>query len=109
MGGKRGTTIDWIGCKLAIESECIRATVLADTRAQLAGIIKDFLQCNMTQEKASRSLTGKLNKAALLLTVWRPFMAELWAALNSPISTVWTRQVKHSLFLELLGRVLRRH
>ena len=91
-----------------------RAGVLAALQSEavqdMRKLIDEALTGNVISVKALRTLAGKLSNAARLLTTWRPFLAELWAALHAdpsraPPKTVWTRQVQHSLrwFAAFLG------
>ena len=65
----------------------------------LAKLIKK----NITTLVELHSLVGKLNHAAGLLIIIRPFLEPLWAALYSdvlsgaPRNTVWTKQIISSL------------
>jgi hypothetical protein len=63
-----------------------------------------------------RTVAGKLSNAARLMTAWRPFLNEFWAALSSsagtaPRGTVWTKQVLPAIhwflaFLRLEGAAI---
>jgi len=67
--------------------------------------ITSVLDNNVIRVKKLRSLAGKLSNCARLLTAWRPFLGEVWAALreatgassNAPSGTIWVKQVAHSL------------
>ena len=106
--GQRGTRIDWIGSTLWVHPGVIMAAIKQETKEELISLIGGMLSKNVTCCKALRSLAGKLSNSARLLTVWRPFLGEIWAALawadnsgssssRAPSGTIWTKQVAHSL------------
>ena len=89
----------------------ILATLQAEAVKEMRAIIGKMLSKIVIPIKALRSLAGKLSNAARLLTAWRPFLAEIWAALSAPSGhapsgTLWSRQVAPALrwFAALLDR-----
>ena len=64
---------------------------------------------NVIGIRALRSYVGKFNHVAGLISCWRPFLTELWAAMaawdkqesgtskSPPPGTIWTKQIKHTL------------
>ncbi len=61
-------------------------------------MVSDALASNLVSEKILRSFTGKLSNAARVLTAWRPFLGEIWAASaagsgSAPVGCIWVRQV----------------
>ena len=54
---------------------------------------------NVVSKKLIRSIAGRGSHVATVVTTWRPFLSELWAALASqpsgaPPGCVWLRQVQ---------------
>ena len=74
------------------------ASVRPETVGELQDLIATALLANVFGQKELRALVGKLNNVARLVTAWRPFLQELYAALtsaergeaNAPRGTVWT-------------------
>jgi hypothetical protein len=109
--GQEGHAVSWIGSRLLLTRSGVLAMLQADTIKELSDTIDEILKHNVVSHKLLRSLAGKLSNAARVLTAWRPFLGEIWAALyhdkpNAPSGTVWTRQVTPALrwFAAFLGR-----
>ncbi len=66
-------------------------------------MIGKFLIVNVVPTAELRSFLGKAMNVASVIFVWRPFLAEIWAAMtaaketNAPANCVWTQQIRHSL------------
>ena len=104
--GQLNREVTWIGGTITAEAEGVRAVVKES-------IIEDILEdlgrmrgVNVIAVKELQSLLGKLNHAAGLLIIIRPFMEPMWAALaeqakgktsGAPYNTIWTKQIASSL------------
>ena len=100
--GQLGHSAAWIGCKLVMTKAGVLAALQAEAVKEMREMIAQMLKENVASVKVLRSLAGKLSNAARLLTTWRPFLAEIWAALCSPSGrappqTVWVRQIAPAL------------
>ena len=90
--------VDWIGANLAVHPLGLEATAKADILTELAADLDALEGVNIVTKKAVRSLAGRGSHIATLVPAWRPFLAELWAALSSepggaPENCVWARQI----------------
>lgn len=78
------------------------ATVPKEKVLEILSLVRETLAHNVVTIKALRSLAGKAMNIASLLVMWRPFIAQFWAALShvhskAPHHTVWVKQILHSL------------
>ena len=78
------------------------ATIPKETVVEILGLVRETLASNVVTTKALRSLAGKAMNIASLLIVWRPFIAQFWAALShdqpkAPQNTIRVKQILHSL------------
>ena len=80
----------------------VKASVKDSMVSDIVGDLNKFLATNVIAIKELQSLAGKLNHAAGLLIILRPFMEPLWAAIkeglagkktHAPTNTVWTKQI----------------
>ena len=116
--GQTGRKISWIGSTLILARSGVLATLQSDTVDELKALLSDVASANVVSIKALRSLAGKLCNAARLLTAWRPFLNDIWAALtaptgNAPRGTVWVRQILPAVrwfiaFLQCEGALIMR-
>ena len=81
--GQRGRAVEWTGCRILVNKKGVAASLKQEACEELKAIIKGMLGTNVVPFKALRSLAGKLSNAARLLTAWRPFIGEIWAALSA--------------------------
>ena len=100
--GQCGAAIDWIGCRLRITKVGVIALLQSEAVREMQRMVSAALGANVVSEKVLRSLAGKLSNAARVLTAWRPFLGEIWAALaadpgSAPPGCIWTRQVAPAL------------
>ena len=100
--GQQGTQVTWIVGTLDIEDQGVRAKVKQSMVEDIIDMIREFNTVNLVTKKDLHSLLGKLNHAAGLLIVMRPFLDPLWAAWSgtSPAKhpgSVWTKQIKQEL------------
>ena len=73
----------------------------------LLNIVEDMLGKNVVAVKAVRQLAGKSNHFASLVYIWRPFLSDLWGALqeaenpkaqgHAPNGCIWVRQIRPAL------------
>ena len=96
--GQRGKLVTWIGGTLQIESDGVRAWVKQSIVDDIRSMITTFLRGNLISKKELHSFIGKVNHAAGLLIVLRPFMDPLWAAWVSKApdahpGVIWTKQI----------------
>jgi len=102
---QRGRIITWVGATFTLQRRSlvaeIRQEILDDLRAQS----ETLAERNVVPLKDLKSYAGRSSHVAGLLEAWRPFLAELWAALctanakdtNAPKNTVWTVQILHTI------------
>ena len=108
--GQSGQDVSWIGSRLVLSRSGVVAQLQGDTVVELKGLIHGMLAQNLVAHSALRTLAGKISNAARLLTAWRPFLREIWAALSSdttaPHGMVWVRQFRSALlwFAAFLGQ-----
>ena len=102
--GERGSAVNWIGASITANHHQVEATIKESTIQDLKVTLQEALQCNVIPIKKLRSIAGQLSNVAMLIVTWRPFLHQIWAALsaanhksNSPVNTVWTRQVRSAL------------
>ncbi len=101
--GQLGSEITWIGGTLKCQSHGIIATVKEAILLDIRSGLTKALSGNVVPLKELHSLVGRINHAAGLLIIIRPFMEPLWAALHKgsgtsgPHNCVWTRQIKPTL------------
>ena len=97
-----GQDVTWIGVQIRIRELSVEATLPADKAADLLAIIISMKRCNVISLKDLRSFAGKCANVATVLYMWRPFLAQLWAALTSvashaPNGCVWRKQIDTAL------------
>ena len=100
--GQLGTKISWIGGPLWIKAHRVRAFVKQPIIDDIQETLILFLTLNVLAKNKLHSLIGKLNHAAGLLIVMRPFLEPLWAAFGGPSpdqksGCVWTHQIRIEL------------
>ena len=100
--GQHGTQVTWIGGTLWIESHGVRAFVKQSIVEGIQEMLVQFKAANLVTKKELHSLIGKLNHAAGLLIVMRPFLDPLWAAWSAKSPDrhpghVWVKQIKIEL------------
>ena len=100
--GQQDKQVTWIGGTLSIEAQGVRAIVKQSIVDDIIDMVGKFSNFEWIRKKDLHSLLGKLNHAAGLLIVMRPFLEPLWAAWagTSPAhlpGSVWTKQIKQEL------------
>ena len=79
------------------------STAVSETRDELRQLTLELMGSNVISTKKLRKYVGKCESFASLLFVWRPFLRELWAALQTvpggscPPNCIWTKMVKATL------------
>ena len=94
--GQLAQKVTWIGGTLEIQSDSITATVKQSIISDICDDLQKITRSNLVARKTVHSLVGKLNHAAGLLIVMRPFLEPLWAALYEGGRTrnqIWTKQI----------------
>ena len=79
--GQLGTSVTWIGGTLTAEKDGVRAVVKASIIEDILDDLHRFSSLNVISIKELQSLLGKINHAAGLLIVLRPFMEPMWVAI----------------------------
>jgi len=104
--GQLGTSVTWIGGTLTAEKGGVKAVVKASIIEDIIDDLSRFGRLNVISVKELQSLLGKINHAAGLLIVLRPFMEPMWGAIKehnegkgggAPHGTIWTKQIASSL------------
>jgi hypothetical protein len=94
--GQLAQKVTWIGGTLEIHSDSITATIKQSIISDICDDLLKITRSNLVSRKTLHSLVGKLNHAAGLLVVMRPFLEPLWAALYKGGRTrnqIWTKQI----------------
>ena len=94
-----GPSVEWIGATLSIHPLGLQASAKPDILDELSADLDWIEPTNVISKKDVRSLAGRSSHIATLVPAWRPFLAELWAALatdpaGAPPGCVWTRQIR---------------
>ena len=98
-----GSCVVWVGVQISVSSDQVEVQVPQDKIEDLMNICADSGRSNVLTVKALRSLAGKVNNVATVLFTWRPFAAQLFAALRTagqfgaPQHCIWTKQVHTAL------------
>ena len=101
--GQVGHTVTWIGGTIACEALGVRVRVKQAIIDEIKADLAKYLAGNIISLKDLHSTVGRINYAAGLLVVLRPFMEPLWAVLNdhrttnAPTNCVWTSQLRPTL------------
>ena len=96
---QQGTTINWIGAKLVVDSaaKTVQVTIADDKRQKLVLLAEHLLVNPAVGRKPLRRFVGLAQWMAGLLPQLRPSCERLWAALASKgkdLGHVWREQVK---------------
>ena len=103
---KRGKMVVWIGCELEVLSDCIFVRISAEKVEELTAMTSEILRGNVVSAKVLQKYAGLANFFASVLYVWRPFLSELWAAIQAvdsslcggaPPGCVWTKMISPAL------------
>lgn len=98
-----GSEFEWIGSCIRVEDGQVIAEITEKRIEELRGLVDDILCGNVISQKHLRSFAGKSSYVAGVVTTWRPFVAEVWAALQTvgqqgaPTNCVRTKQVAPAL------------
>ena len=99
--GQLGKEVTWIGATLQVTADGISARVKQTIVDDIVTALDQFKHTNIISKKELRSFVGRTNHAAGLLTVLRPFLHAIWAAVSAvstgPQNTVWVKQIDHVL------------
>ena len=100
--GQHGTQVTWIGGTLWIGKHGVKAFVKQSIVEGIQDMIRQFNTVNLVAKTYLHSLLGKLNHAAGLLIVMRPFLDPLWAAWSTKSPDghpghVWVKQIQVEL------------
>ena len=96
-------SINWIGFSVTVDSESITVKVKQEFMREFRDIVKHAMKQRWLAQDAVRSLAGKANHIANVLYSWRPFLSELWGALNAknkataPGGSIWLKQIAPAL------------
>lgn len=99
----RSVTLKWIGMNIVVGRSTVEVHIPQDKLTEIRVLALQFLSSNVISNKELRSFVGKCMSIASVIYVWKPFVAQFYAALHSekPASTpkgcTWTSQVKPGL------------
>jgi hypothetical protein len=98
-----GPKVTWIGAELALVPLGVQARAKKDILDDLTADMDAIEASNCPTKKLVRSFAGRCSHVSTLIPVWKPFLAELWAALSSepgraPAGCIWLRQIKSTIF-----------
>jgi hypothetical protein len=103
---QRGKQVEWIGSEFKLTREQVQAIIPQEKCDEILEIIQRFRSANVLSAKELKSFVGKLVHISGTILAWRPFVNELWAALNSvntertgaaPPGCIWLSQIEHAL------------
>lgn len=80
---QRGPVVTWIGCQLRVGVDAVFVRIDAGKVDELRATTDELLASNVVAVKKLRKFAGVANHFASVLYVWRPFLAELWSAIQS--------------------------
>ena len=98
-----GSPITWIAATYSLTPSGLEVRIKESLVDETVALMQQILGGNYVLEKVLRTCIGKAMYIASLITVVRPFLSELYAALQSPSSSkhglpvIWTKQIAHSL------------
>eukprot|EP00971_Amphidinium_carterae_P247976 4923970-Amphidinium_carterae.1 len=94
--GAFGKTVEWIGCELTIARDSASLTIPESKRKELLMLCEEVLSSPQKVKTAEvRRLAGLSSWIAGLIVQFKPFVAQLWAALTAEKSNaLWRRQVE---------------
>eukprot|EP00971_Amphidinium_carterae_P349156 6490871-Amphidinium_carterae.1 len=94
--GAFGKTVEWIGCELTISKTGAALKIPESKRAELLSMCEEVLSAPQKVRTVEvRRLAGLSSWIAGLITQFKPFVAQLWAALAAEKSTaLWRKQVE---------------
>ena len=92
----------WIGIQLEVQQDSVIAEVPKEKVAELNQLLRDLLRDNVVSLKVLRTITGKLTSVASVIQVWRPFVQQLYKAMQvtdtrAPKGCVWVKQISHTV------------
>lgn len=91
-----GSTLSWIGGKLAFNPDGICPSVKETIVEDIVLALDKYEHLNVVSHKQIRSFAGRANHAA-----GRPFFQSIWKAFSvessGPRNTIWTEQIAHAL------------
>ena len=99
---KFNSSVVWIGVSFKITPRTVTVTIPEEKLVDLLTWINKTLKINVVSEKELRSFSGKAMSVASIILTWRPFLAQLWAALSqgavkAPRNCVWVKQFRNAL------------
>ena len=97
-----GVSLKWIGMTIEVNQTGVAVSIPTEKLVEIRTIASDFLKVNVVPDKELRSFIGKCMSIASVLHVWKPFIAQFYAALYSeksgnPKNCTWTSQIRQGL------------
>ena len=80
---RRGSCVVWIGAVLSFLKSHLTVSIPVEKADELAALISEARRSNVVPVRMLRRLAGLACHFATLIYVWRPFLSELWAAIQS--------------------------
>lgn len=103
---QRGPAVTWIGCQLQVTNAAVTVRIDASKVDELRTTTDELLASNIVAVKKLGRYAGVANHFTSVLYVWRPFLAELWSAIQSagtnrprgaPLKCAWRTQILTAL------------
>ena len=103
---RRGFSVCWIGAALRLSRPEVVVSIPEAKREELQALVDAALRVNVISIKKLRKLAGLACHFANLVYVWRPFLAELWGAIQAfdadqssraPDNCIWVKQIAPAL------------
>jgi len=99
--GSRGRIVSWIGGQFTLKAggAGVVVRIVQDLFDEAKDLVHALLATNVIPLRKLSSAVGKLSNIANLLTVWRPFLAPMYAALHGPRPAgcppgcIWSQQI----------------
>eukprot|EP00972_Heterocapsa_arctica_P055374 8167976-Heterocapsa_arctica.AAC.1 len=79
--GEHAAKVDWIGLSVSVAVDSVEISINAKRVEELRGLTAEALTLNVIGKKWLRTYVGKASSFASVLVFWRPFLADIWAAL----------------------------
>ena len=75
-------SVNWIGYTISINKNFVSAKIRAEFMQEFEALTSEMLALPHITTESLRSYAGKANHTAALVYHWRPFLDQIWAALN---------------------------
>ena len=100
--GALSSAVNWIGAHLEVRPGGVDGSIKRESVQEIREEVQAMLGDNVVGRRRLVSLAGKISNVARLLTAWRPFLQDIWAAIfsedgSAPSGCIWTKRIVHAL------------